>query len=87
MQNPAGSGERHCRRGEVRDMKVSWNGLQTNGLVICKRIAVTVITNAHRARGIIGWLDETKPLSGLEPSLDLAKGRVVVASERQIVPT
>ena len=23
MQNPAGSGERHCRRGEVRDMKVS----------------------------------------------------------------
>ena len=44
------------------------------------------ITNAQ-VRGIARGLDETKPLSGLNPSLDLAKGRVVVASERQIVPT
>ena len=47
---------------------------------------MTVITNAHRARGIVGWLDETKPLSGLEPGLDLAKGRMVVALEPQMVP-
>src|SRR5262245_27527120 len=40
----------------------------------------------HGSAAISGKLDETKPLSGLCPSLDLAKGRVVVASKRQLGP-